>query len=532
MSILFKTGSRRYLYTTRHCLAVETKGGRTNRKRSTQLPDNFLSTHYFSKVKPSDPLYDSFVDRRLWKELEYNIESSLLSKGAMAALNHTDHLELHVPYPGACYFQDHIVKKLAAKSKANLLVLDVFDLVNLAQHTFLRYQTSLLSKVSSAQDMNSNSLLNVKRLMDEKQQDADRLKNSIKEDAVKVYRKEEQEEEWEEEEEEEELVDDEDEKLTVYFKGKDYDISLNDLTEKEDKATEILLNQVSNKYTTLFRQALDSSCKKIIHLRDCAVMQDAFTRLMLKSLVTAVEDLRQRGQSLMILATHSQKSSVKEQFLGVFNNMHTREILPPSDKWNLWKDRMKMDESKRIAEINAKGWVTFCHQKHTLKMHIPTHQDKLVDDLRNLPGMSDMVWSLQEVNRRATAVMGHAIERQKSLLDFQDFKIVNSMLLSKPQNMFEKATGTIQSDGIVDLEALKETCNSYERKLLSRIVDPNKVQGSFADIRTKPSTVDALQSLISLPLTRPEFFNHGILKKNFIPGVLLFGPSGTGKVNV
>ncbi|RCH78137.1 hypothetical protein CU098_000145, partial [Rhizopus stolonifer] len=313
--------------------------------------------------------------------LEYDIESSLLPKGAMAALNHTDHLELHVPHPGACYFQDHIVKKLAMKSKADLLVLDVFDLVHLAQHTFLRY---------------------------------------------------------------------------LYFKGKDYDISLDDLTEKEDKTTGILLNQVSNKYTTLFRQALDSSCKKIIHLRDCAVMQDAFTHLMLKSLVTAVEDLRQRGQSLMILATHSQKSSVKEQFSGVFNNMHTREILPPLDKWNLWKDKMKMDESKRIAEINAKGWVTFCHQKHTLKMHIPTHQDKLVDNLRNLPGMSDMVWSLQEVDRRAAVVMGHAIERQKNLLDFQDFKTVNSMLLSKPQNMFEKATGTIQLDGNVDLEELKE----------------------------------------------------------------------------
>jgi hypothetical protein len=36
--------------------------------------------------------------------------------------------------------------------------------------------------------------------------------------------------------------------------------------------------------------------------------------------------------------------------------------------------------------------------------------------------------------------------------------------------------------------------------------------------------------LISLPLIRPELFRKGILKKNFIPGVLLFGPPGTGKV--
>lgn len=57
-----------------------------------------------------------------------------------------------------------------------------------------------------------------------------------------------------------------------------------------------------------------------------------------------------------------------------------------------------------------------------------------------------------------------------------------------------------------------------------------KVQGSFKDVRAPPLTIDSLQSLISLPLIRPDLFKKGILKKNFIPGVLLFGPPGTGKV--
>lgn len=57
-----------------------------------------------------------------------------------------------------------------------------------------------------------------------------------------------------------------------------------------------------------------------------------------------------------------------------------------------------------------------------------------------------------------------------------------------------------------------------------------QVQGSFQDVRAPPLTISTLQSLISLPLIRPELFSKGILKKNFIPGVLLFGPPGTGKV--
>lgn len=57
-----------------------------------------------------------------------------------------------------------------------------------------------------------------------------------------------------------------------------------------------------------------------------------------------------------------------------------------------------------------------------------------------------------------------------------------------------------------------------------------KVQGSFKDVRAPPLTIESLQSLISLPLMYPDLFKKGILKKNFIPGVLLFGPPGTGKV--
>ena len=35
--------------------------------------------------------------------------------------------------------------------------------------------------------------------------------------------------------------------------------------------------------------------------------------------------------------------------------------------------------------------------------------------------------------------------------------------------------------------------------------------------------------LVSLPLKRPDAFSYGVLSKNFINGVLLFGPPGTGK---
>lgn len=44
-----------------------------------------------------------------------------------------------------------------------------------------------------------------------------------------------------------------------------------------------------------------------------------------------------------------------------------------------------------------------------------------------------------------------------------------------------------------------------------------------------PTTKLALQTLVTLPLLRPEFFQSGILSRSSINGVLLFGPPGTGK---
>ena len=57
----------------------------------------------------------------------------------------------------------------------------------------------------------------------------------------------------------------------------------------------------------------------------------------------------------------------------------------------------------------------------------------------------------------------------------------------------------------------------------------DKIKVGFSDIRAPESTIDTLKILVSLPLRRPDAFSYGVLSKNFINGVLLFGPPGTGK---
>jgi hypothetical protein len=96
--------------------------------------------------------------------------------------------------------------------------------------------------------------------------------------------------------------------------------------------------------------------------------------------------------------------------------------------------------------------------------------------------MSDSIWTLQEVDRRVSVAIGNAIEKSRVKLELQDFKEANEIVLHSSQlseqsmqRLKSAHNMALQSNGSVDMDALKRTCNRYERKLLSRIVDPSKL---------------------------------------------------------
>lgn len=86
------------------------------------------------------------------------------------------------------------------------------------------------------------------------------------------------------------------------------------------------------------------------------------------------------------------------------------------------------------------------------------------------------------------------------------------------------------SEGTVDrFAALRHTWSRQEEKLSSGIVAARDIKTTFADIRAPEDTVEALKTLTSLSLLRPEAFSYGVLATDKIPGLLLYGPPGTGK---
>lgn len=85
-------------------------------------------------------------------------------------------------------------------------------------------------------------------------------------------------------------------------------------------------------------------------------------------------------------------------------------------------------------------------------------------------------------------------------------------------------------DSVVAKVKRAKDLSQHEKRLLGSIVDTSKLAStSFNDVHLPFKTIDAIRTIISLPLLFPEAFQGGVLKDHATTGALLFGPPGTGK---
>ncbi|KAK1087674.1 hypothetical protein LTR48_002345 [Friedmanniomyces endolithicus] len=109
--------------------------------------------------------------------------------------------------------------------------------------------------------------------------------------------------------------------------------------------------------------------------------------------------------------------------------------------------------------------------------------------------------------------------------------------MSKASKNFGMGSGGVGKEKNVSTEEAKPTkidevrssCNHHETKLLTGVVDAKNIKTGFSDVHAPASTIEALKTLTSLSLLRPEAFTYGVLANDRLPGLLLYGPPGTGK---
>lgn len=278
-------------------------------------------------------------------------------------------------------------------------------------------------------------------------------------------------------------------------------------------------------------------------------------RRFLDQLHESIQRRRQNGQRIVIVGTTAAndlipsytKSGIR-RVQSDQGNGSTRTIVTPP---------MAATGDANFAQ-QAKARVQDINIRHLRDMICrTTHQPSIVDNVTALPnlqaqidsgvlfssGSEESVWSMDTVHRIATLALGlirgsreltvQDIEQALSLIDTSDN--VKFTWAEKANEEERKSADPAQKDGLspadIDerMKKLRKSCNKHEKKLLHGVVNPESIRTTFADVRATPQTLEALKTLTSLSLVRPDAFTYGVLATDRISGLLLYGPPGTGK---
>jgi len=365
----------------------------------------------------------------------------------------------------------------------------------------------------------------------------------------------------------------------------------NTTTQPSDTEDENVLHLALKNRKTIAKEAGVPSHSTIIHIKDLRLIQDNHVGgQFLAALYQGISTLRQSGRNAILVGTDAAR---KETFpitrqkihdiqdgrlMEISQNIVLTPVLPNTKS----KLALHHDRKRRIASINMRHlWGMMKHRDKTMFSQLKTgfwardffkhiHPADLLE-------LESRLWSFQYVQRLATylaGTFGPGLSMDWNTIPNSSKPLIEQPLISQAadtlrhsdesKNEWVDTHRTFHREGAAELRSaegdgsfssfmkmfnhddevddqavpsfddsrlrkIRASATAYEKKLMSGIIESKKIKTTFNDVHMPVETIDALQVLTTLSLTRPDAFKYGVLASDKIPGLLLYGPPGTGK---
>ncbi|KAK0354810.1 hypothetical protein LTR29_013465 [Friedmanniomyces endolithicus] len=323
-----------------------------------------------------------------------------------------------------------------------------------------------------------------------------------------------------------------------------------------------------------------SAQRTIVHVRDLKdVHRSDLGAKILQTLVQVVQKRRRGGESVMIVGTSAQDQGMPSGFMSS-GQMRNKDgefpfrtiIVPPlfksSDEEIKWLESAVRPATENAKEGGMEGKgdekIVAINLRHMHAMLSRLRPGQAIDFRASstiqqmklkgtMPILGERVLPLDQIQRVVLTAIGLAETHAQSdvvrpvhialatVVTAHVDKLVQAWTtrdrMSKASKNFGMGSGGVGKEKNVSTEEAKPTkidevrssCNHHETKLLTGVVDAKNIKTGFSDVHAPASTIEALKTLTSLSLLRPEAFTYGVLANDRLPGLLLYGPPGTGK---
>ncbi|KAK5958613.1 hypothetical protein OHC33_000456 [Knufia fluminis] len=284
----------------------------------------------------------------------------------------------------------------------------------------------------------------------------------------------------------------------------------------------------------------------VLHLPNYRALQShSLAEGFMGELIAAADKRSRHGQRIIVIGTDSMRDfSTSNNPRAILDEQEHRSygasssiVLTPVFPNREAELALLRDREKKIRDVNVRHLYNVLKSRGVLLKGLEEgfwHKDYSAElGEADFNALGDIYWPFIHVQRVAAMIAGNDLSQTpisdavETLTQSDESKVAWARR-TQPDIVKEDFKESEKPEN-KRMRSLRSKATRHEKKLLSGVIEPKKISTTFSDIHIPAETVEALQTLTTLSLQRPEAFKYGVLKSDRIPGLLLYGPPGTGK---